>query len=317
MAGDDLTEPIDHTSDEDPTGGNAIVQTGGGRPIVDNEPSGPIDRYLTSLALRLRHRADVDDVVDELRDHLRSAADAAERDGADRENAERAAVDRCGDPAKVAIAYATSGPMPHPTSFTRSAGPLALAAAGGWVLFTVLMGANFALDNGSDDWGLPEMLRWFAAVGAALGAGALSTVVLMALRERHDGLGLPGTIGVGLAVAATGALLFAWLYPVWGSLFALATLWFGGAMLRQGLAPIWAAVLLAGAWPLAMSAWALVRFLELGTPDEWGDYWAATVTLVTIGPILFAAGLIGIGRWLGAEEPIVIPRPAAMPTPST
>ena len=58
-----------------------------------------------------------------------------------------------------------------------------------------------------------------------------------------------------------------------------------------------------GAWPLALVTWSGLRAAEVGTADEWGDYWAASWAFLMVGSAVFAAGLLGLGRWLRSEEP--------------
>jgi hypothetical protein len=55
--------------------------------------------------------------------------------------------------------------------------------------------------------------------------------------------------------------------------------------------------------------WAVLRFGEAGSPDEHGEYLVANLAGFTIGSIILASGLIGMGRWLSNEEPVELPDP--------
>ena len=98
-----------------------------------------IDSHLEKVRAGLAHRADVAEVIAELEDHLYSAAERAEADGAEVRAAQEATLARFGDPGVVATAFATNarGGVAVPTSFTRSAGSVALVGAFLWL--TVLV----------------------------------------------------------------------------------------------------------------------------------------------------------------------------------
>ena len=54
---------------------------------------------------------------------------------------------------------------------------------------------------------------------------------------------------------------------------------------------------------LGSVAFAVARLLEVGSIDEWGDYPLAYQIGGTVGFVIIAAGLFGIGLWLRSEEP--------------
>ena len=56
-------------------------------------------------------------------------------------------------------------------------------------------------------------------------------------------------------------------------------------------------------------AWAVLRASQAGSPDQHGDYLVANAAGFTIGSVILASGLIGIGRWLRSEEPVELPDP--------
>ena len=99
-----------------------------------------IDSHLEKVRAGLAHRADVAEVIAELEDHLYSAAERAEADGAEVRAAQEATLARFGDPGVVATAFATNarGGVAVPTSFTRSAGSVALVGAFLWLTFPAM-----------------------------------------------------------------------------------------------------------------------------------------------------------------------------------
>jgi hypothetical protein len=44
------------------------------------------------------------------------------------------------------------------------------------------------------------------------------------------------------------------------------------------------------------AAWAVLRASQVGGPDQHGDYLVANAAGITIGSVILACGLIGIGR---------------------
>ena len=109
-----------------------------------------ISGYLTALRASLRSRPDVDDLVCEVDDHLRSASIRLQARGVDLATAQRQVLERFGDATLVANAFVTtaSGGTAMPTRLTRIAGTFALVAAIAWVAVApaALVGA------GATDW---------------------------------------------------------------------------------------------------------------------------------------------------------------------
>jgi hypothetical protein len=50
--------------------------------------------------------------------------------------------------------------------------------------------------------------------------------------------------------------------------------------------------------------WVVLRLLEVGTPDEWGDYWVAGWAGIATGSVILSGGMVGLGRWLATESPV-------------
>src|SRR5262245_37733318 len=94
-----------------------------------------IDGYRSALLRRLRFKSNVDEIADEVEDHLRSAVERLVRLGNDRDTAQRITLARFGDPVLVARSFATTttGGLCMPTRFTRTAGYIAIAAAIAWM----------------------------------------------------------------------------------------------------------------------------------------------------------------------------------------
>lgn len=275
-----------------------------------------IDAYLVQLAGGMHWRDDRDDIVAELGDHLYSDVDHRLTAGADLRSAQQQTLERFGDPDLVARSFATTskGGVAVPTQFTKSAGTLATLSAGLWVVALISWGAASRIEDSTGDWGGGSQALWLVGTVALLSAAALTVVVMMALRERHGGLGTLGTTGLVLVGLGALAGLAAWLILVWGLLITVGTLLFAFAMWRTDLAPRAATAAFGSAWSIGLLAWIGLRVAEVGTADEWGDYWAANWAFLLIGTTIFAAGLIGLGRWLKAEQPAELHRDQPLAT---
>ncbi len=93
-----------------------------------------------------------------------------------------------------------------------------------------------------------------------------------------------------------------------GALFAIA-------MMSVGIASRWSTLAIGSAWILGRRArYAVLRSLEFGGADEWGDYPAASLVGLITGSVVFAAGLGSLGRWMHDEEPVALePAEPALP----
>jgi hypothetical protein len=122
-------------------------------------------------------------------------------------------------------------------------------------------------------------------------------------------------LGLGITVLGVAASVITWFWGLWITLIGLGVLIFAIAMLRRDIAPrVWTVIWGAG---LALGAitWGVLRWLEVGTADQWGDYWVANATGAALGVLILAVGLIGLGRWLVSEEPAAI-EPTSPLTPA-
>lgn len=273
-----------------------------------------IQAYLEELRRRLQWHRDVDDLLAEAADHLTSAVERYQVRGDDAETAQRRALDQFGDPRLVALAFATSptGGLIVPTRFTRAAGTLAIASAvcwlivpGTWWLAGVLPPVGGVASSASGG-------VYAVGVMSLLAAGILMMVVMLALAQRHGGLGLRGLAGpllVGLGIAASA---LAWVFIGWGLVMLVATAIFAWAMLERDLAPRWPTLAFGGGLALGAAVWAVLRGLDgslLEYSGLWGDYWIANLAGISVGSIVLAVGLLGLGRWLRSEVPAELGMP--------
>lgn len=265
-----------------------------------------IAAYVATLRRTLRWRTDVDDVLAEIDDHLRLAVQRAEAHGADPVLAQQDVLLRFGDAAVVARAYIVtpSGGIAMPTAFTRSCGTIALTAAIAWLLSVPagLVGHAHVL-------GRFDERSHFMWAAITLLASAATAVALLGL-VRRAGTTWDWRAVTALALAILSVLLigvFTWGWPAGTALLALACL---PAVLRMRAAGLrvgrleW---LLVAAWPVGIVVWLVLEWRKVGTADFYGDYLLAEVIGFGTGAVLFAAGLLAVGRWLRSEEPAGVP----------
>jgi hypothetical protein len=264
-----------------------------------------IPAYLAELHRCLGRRQDAADDVAEAADHLWEAAAHFERSGADRTAAQRLALERFGDPIAVAraLSITSTGGTAMPTNFTRTAGTAAVVAAICWPV-TILVSVLLDLVDSA----LPAYLLFAVVVGLA----SVTTVVALAgLNARAGGRRDPWTlIAVGLAVvAALMLVVVTWAWLVWVQLLAASALIIvvraRSAHVRSK-ASDW---LLVAAWPLALLGFVVADRMRLGDVDTYGDYPAAATAGLAIGTVLFAAGLLPVGRWLQSEPVVQVAEP--------
>ena len=267
-----------------------------------------IEEYLQSLHNRLAWRNDSPQIDDEMRDHLYCAVEELEASGMEGDAAQHQVLSRFGDPSAVAASYATSGSkgLALPTDFTRAIGLVAIAAAGLWVVSATAWFASVLVDRNSRVWEGPAQALWMLGAGLLLAAAAGTVLVIAALHQRHGGLGIIGYVGIALGSIGTAATFVGWFIYGWGLLIGLGSLVVAGAMLKRGIAPRLPTLAFGFAWLLAALANALLWKLEVGWRDSFGDYPLVIALSVSIGAVVFAAGLMGLGRWLRHEEPATI-----------
>ncbi len=264
-----------------------------------------IDDYLHAMRTHLRNRHDRVELLDEVEDHLRSTAERHVASGRSPVAAESETIGSFGDPLVIADALAdANGAAAVPTHFTRSIGRVAMIGSLAWVALPVAFWSSHVLEQRGRDWeGTPQVL--FMGGTASLAAGASITLLLMlALRQRHGGFRVAATVGVGVCGLAVAASMVAWAIPLWTAILAIGCGLVAAEVLRRGSAPTGWAVTLAAAWPAGLATLVLLRSMQFGEVDEWGDYPAAYLTGMTVGCALMTASLIGLGHWLGNEQPV-------------
>jgi hypothetical protein len=280
-----------------------------------------IDGYLESMRSSIRWRRDLDDVIAEIEDHLISATERFEARGSDSVNAQQRTLDEFGDPKVLAVAFASTptGGIQVPTTFTQSAGLLAIVSAVAWIIGLVAIAISAGLPGATGvepDQFVANSQTMFFIVGAMalLAAGGLMFVTMIGLYRRHSSLGILGIVGLGITGLGVVTLLALWAFAIWMTLIGVGVLLFAISVLRRDLSPRLWTVVWGGGMAVGAITWYVLRALEVGNVDEWGDYPLAVAFALPIGVIIMAIGLVGVGRWLRSEEPVDL-TPGELPPP--
>jgi hypothetical protein len=262
---------------------------------------GLIDGYLDTMRTEIRWRRDLDEIVSEMEDHLYSTVEVLLASGVEPRAAQRATLDRFGEPDVLKAVYASTptGGIAVPTKNTIRAGTFAIAAAVLWLVAA----ASYVLGNALDNWDDADYYIFSVAV---LVAGVLGLLAMIGVGKRLGGLGLLGM--VGLVITGLGVLvsILAWAVPVWMGLQGVGMLVFGIAVLRSDIAPKWSTLLVSSGFVIGTMAFFIGTAAEVGEPDSYGDYIVAWQIGTVLGTVLVAVGLIGWGLWLRNEEAIDI-----------
>lgn len=266
-----------------------------------------IDGYLDTMRSEIRWRRDLDDLVSEMEDHLYSTVEHLLARGVEPSAAQRATLDRFGEPEAVAAVYAStnSGGIAVPTRTTRRAGTLALISAGFWLAAIITYASGLPVD----DWNGAVYLLFSAEV---LIAGVLGLLAMIGMSQRLGGLGVVGTIGLGIIALGVVASILAWATPVWMGLQGIGLLVVGFAALRTDLAPKLSTVLTSTGFIFGVATFLVLTELEVGTRDSYGDYPVAWNVATGVGIVIVSLGLIGLGVWLRSERPVET-EPTAVP----
>ena len=276
-----------------------------------------IDGYLDSMRSSIRWRRDLDDVIAEIEDHLISATERFEEHGSDRVRAQQRTLDEFGDPKVLAVAFASTptGGIQVPTTFTNSAGIAAIVSAVAWIigLAAIAISAGLPDATGVDpDQFVANGQTMFFILGAMsmLAAGVLMFVTMIGLYRRHGSLGILGIAGLGITGLGVFTLLAVWAFAIWMTLIGVGVLLFAISVLRRDVSPRLWTVVWGGGMAVGAITWYVLRALEVGNRDQWGDYPLAVAFALPIGVVIMAIGLSGIGRWLRSEEPVdLLPSP--------
>ena len=282
-----------------------------------------IDAYLDRLRAATTWHSNTDAVIDEMRDHLLSATEAAAAAGADGSEAQHIALAHFGPPDEVAHALARG---PHstaavPTRATVSGATIALAGGGLWVLYAITNLAMVHLydranDNGDPESSSPLQLLLIAPWAVSLvGALAMLFATGMILKDRHGGFRLAGWLGLAALAVAVPFGLVGWFIAGWVTLLATGAVLLSFELVRAGIAPRAPAIGLAVGPALGILVWGVLRLVELGSPDQYGDYPAASLAGLAVGCTVLATGLYRMSDWLRNEDPIEFDAPShPMPT---
>lgn len=191
-----------------------------------------------------------------------------------------------------------------PTKFTNTAGTAALAAAILWVAAGVTLLLPWEVIG---DW---DTRAYFIYVAFIVGASAMTLMTSAGLRERHGGVGALGLAGLIIAgVGVVAVLIIGWAMPFWMTIQGVGYLFVALAVLPMRVAPRVPIIGYGSGLLFGSIAWAIARAMELGSVDQWDDYPLAYEIGGTVGFVILAAGLLGIGLWLRSEEPAAIDAP--------
>ena len=269
-----------------------------------------IDGYVETLRARVRWRPDVDGLVDEVTDHLYSTVERLEAGGIDADLAQRAALERFGDPDLVARAFAAApnGGLAVPTRSSRTAGVFAILSA---ILWLAVIGTWWVtgLIEPRYDWrtGASRLGDILGAI-ALIGATGLMVAAMLGLSRRHGGLGILGIAGLGAMALGVAGSSLAWVFIGWGTLTMVGAFLFGVAMWRRDVAPRLPTLLAASGPIVGAVAWAALRSARatIDLTGFWGEHWFENEVGLTVGGLILAVGLVGLGRWLRSEEPALV-----------
>lgn len=258
-----------------------------------------IDRYVADLRRQIRWRSDVDDVLDEVHDHLRETAATLRTTGVDEAAAQRSTLARFGDPDIIhrVFSVAPSGGVVMPTAFTRTAGAVAFVAAGLWIAAAVLKWWESGLFA-------PWTQDRFAIYAVVVATATLAAMIVMLGMLARIGWPNP-TSGIAIGLAALSLIAMAvltWMWPILGvflgTAFLLTIRAVGQTLERRGWLQ-WAA---AAGWFAGSMVFVLLSVVGLGPVDDYGDFPAAAAAGFTVAALGMVIGMLGIGRWLVAER---------------
>ena len=258
-----------------------------------------IDGYLDAFRTQVRWRTDVEDLVAEVEDHLYSTVERFEAKGTDPKLAQRQTLERFGDPDLMAEAFASTprGGIAVPTKFTNTAGLAGIAASVLWVAAVAIFWIGQDFDNTS------VYLIWTSSI---LAGGGLTAWATLGFRQRLGGLGRLGLAGFVILVIGVVLSFISWAIPLWMAMQGVGMLFISLAALPTGIAPKPATAAYGSGMLLGLVTFVVLRALEVGPVDEWGDYEVAWQGGLTVGLLVTAAGILGLGLWLRGEEPVDI-----------
>ena len=172
----------------------------------------------------------------------------------------------------------------------------------GW-LFVFVSPAAFMIDVADDRSGSWEGIGtslWSTMTIVLIVAMAL-TAVLMTGLKRETSLRAGGTAAVVMAAVAAVTGIAVWAIPVWGGLLGIAMLIVGLALLREGVAPRWAATAFSFGMLVGVGLYVILEIVGIGAIDEYGDHPAAASIGFAVMTAVAGAGAVGLSRWLRAH----------------
>jgi hypothetical protein len=265
---------------------------------------GLIDTYVESMRRSLRWRRDVDDVIDEIEDHLRERVGRLVASGVAPGEAQRQTLARFGDLATVSrsFAQAPTGGLAVPTRATRTAGLVGLGASVAWVA-AIVGGAAGGHTELLTAWTLERYQIWLVLLVVAAG---LTTVTVAGVLLRAGRLRRPaGVVAVVVGALVTAALAqLAWAVTGIMVLFGFALLvGFRGdaGTADRFVRPMRA---LGGAWLLGIVAVYLGdEVYQVGPVNTYGDHALAWLLPFCACAATSALTLALVGVRLSTERP--------------
>ncbi len=183
------------------------------------------------------------------------------------------------------------------TQNTIRAGLFAFVSAGLWLVTAGLYVLMVVFDN---QWQL-----YYALFSATLiAAGVLGLLTMFGVGRRLGGLGVIGTVGLGITGLGVAVSIIAWAVPLWMVVQGTGHLVFGSAVLRRGAAPKQGTLLASSGLIIGAIVFLVLNLAEIGWRDSYGDYPLAWALGVVAGVVFLPLGLIGWGRWLRSEESV-------------
>ncbi|MCO5322545.1 MAG: permease prefix domain 1-containing protein [Microthrixaceae bacterium] len=266
-----------------------------------------IEQYVDRLRRDISWRQDGDAIVDEVADHLTTAVEHRVAAGTSAEVAQGEVLERFGDSGDLALEFATTrrGGVALPTQETRTAGAFAFVSAVLWVAATVGWVGAAALDKASGSWDTPEVVLFGVATLSLVAATATFVITMYGIGRRVGGLGVLGVVAVAIASLGVLASVMSWFLIGWQIPLAIGTALFAILVARTSIAPRLPIILMGSAWPSGLLVWGGLRLQEVGTPDQWGDYWIASGLGGLVGVTLTVAAMVTLGRWLTGEEAVL------------
>jgi hypothetical protein len=272
-----------------------------------------IGEYVATLRHRLAWRSDVDDIVDEVEDHLREHRDRLVAGGTDRLAAQRETLRRFGELGVVVGSFAEAAPgsLALPTRGTRAAGLAGVVAGVLWIAAVVSAGLGGFTDT-LHPWAVTRYWVWApCTVGALLLTAATLAGALARVGRLRTRTGSAALLVTGLVILALSAFTWAVLVVmVPAGLAVLVALRGHCGEAERIVRPL----RLLAIWPLALGVQLfLAHVVRFGPLDEYGDRPSARFAAFVLAASISAVATAAVGRSLAGERPVDLssPRPSS------